>query len=36
MIVSYLPDDFDPSTVPETVFEEINTLNPEMIATGLW
>jgi len=35
MIVSYLPDDFDPSTVPETVFEEIYALNREMIAAGI-
>ena len=35
MIVSYLPDDFDPSTVPETVFEEVYALNREMIAAGI-
>jgi hypothetical protein len=31
----YLPDDFDPSTVDETMGQNIHTLNKEMIAAGV-
>ena len=35
LIASYLPDDFDPSTVDEAMVEEIHALNREMIAAGV-
>ena len=34
LVANYLPDDFDPSTVTEAMFEEIHALNREMIAAG--
>ena len=35
LVCNYLPDDFDPSTVPEAMIEEIHALNREMIAAGV-
>src|SRR6185503_19658668 len=35
LVANYLPDDFDPSTVTETMIEEIHALNREMIAAGV-
>jgi hypothetical protein len=35
LIASYLPDNFDPSTVTEAMTEEIHALNREMIAAGV-
>jgi hypothetical protein len=35
LLASYLPDDFDPSTVTEATMEEIHALNREMIAAGV-
>jgi len=35
LVANYLPDDFDPSTVTETMMEEIHALNREMIAAGI-
>jgi hypothetical protein len=35
LVASYLPDDFDPSTVTEGMMEEIHALNREMIAAGV-
>jgi hypothetical protein len=35
LVASYLPDDFDPSTVTEAMVEEIHVLNREMIAAGV-
>jgi hypothetical protein len=34
MIAVYHPDDFDPSSEPETTVEAIHALNREMIAAG--
>ena len=34
LVANYLPDDFDPSTFPEAMFEEIHALNRELIAAG--
>ncbi len=34
LVCNYLPDNFDPSTVTETMMEEIHALNRELIATG--
>ncbi|MEO8275010.1 MAG: YciI family protein [Thermoanaerobaculia bacterium] len=34
LIANYLPDNFDPSTVTETMIEEIHALNREMISSG--
>src|SRR5580700_3583740 len=34
LVCNYLPDDFDPSSVPEAMIEEIHALNREMIAAG--
>jgi len=34
LLASYLPDDFDPSTVDETAVHAINELNEELIAAG--
>ena len=34
MVASYLPVDFDPSTVPVDAVEAIHALNREMIASG--
>jgi hypothetical protein len=35
MVTSYLPDNFDPSTVDEAMVGAINALNEEMIAAGV-
>ncbi|HEX3822118.1 MAG TPA: YciI family protein [Candidatus Sulfotelmatobacter sp.] len=35
LVASYLPDNFDPSTVTEAMVEEIHALNREMIAAGI-
>ena len=35
LVASYLPDDFDPSTVTEAMVEEIHALNRELIAAGV-
>ncbi|MBN9659999.1 MAG: hypothetical protein J0H49_17560 [Acidobacteria bacterium] len=35
LVAGYLPDDFDPSTVDETMINEIHALNKEMIAAGV-
>ena len=35
LVVSYLPDDFDPSAVSEATIEAIYALNREMIAAGV-
>jgi hypothetical protein len=35
LVASYLPDDFDPSTVTEAMIEQIHALNREMIAAGV-
>ena len=35
LVASYLPDDFDPSTVTEEMIEQIHALNREMIAAGV-
>ena len=34
LVASYLPDDFDPSTVDEAMVRAINDLNEELIAAG--
>jgi hypothetical protein len=35
LVASYLPDDFDPSTVTEAMIEEIHAVNRELIAAGV-
>jgi hypothetical protein len=35
LVVSYLPDDFDPSLVTEETIEAIHAVNREMIAAGI-
>src|SRR3979409_1171177 len=35
LIANYLPDDFDPSIVPEAMIEEIHALTRELIAAGV-
>jgi hypothetical protein len=35
LVANYLPDNFDPSAVTETMIEEIHALNREMIASGV-
>ena len=35
LVANYLPDDFDPSAVTETMIEEIHALNREVIAAGV-
>src|SRR5204863_8945932 len=35
LVANYLPDNFDPSTVPKAMMEEIHALNREMIAAGV-
>jgi hypothetical protein len=35
LVASYLPDDFDPSSVTEGMVEEIHAVNREMIAAGV-
>ena len=34
LVTGYLPDDFDPSTVTETMIRDIDVLNDEMEAAG--
>ncbi|HEY1743916.1 MAG TPA: YciI family protein [Granulicella sp.] len=34
LVASYLPDDFDPSTMTEATIHAINSLNEELIAAG--
>jgi len=34
LVASYLPDDFDPSTMTESTIQAINDLNEELIAAG--
>ena len=34
LVASYLPDDFDPSTVTEAMVEQIHAVNRELIAAG--
>jgi hypothetical protein len=34
LVCNYLPDNFDPSTLTETMIEEIHALNRELIASG--
>ena len=35
LVANYLPDNFDPSVVTESMMEEIHALNREMIAAGV-
>ena len=35
LVAGYLPDDFDPSTMDESVGRNIHALNKEMIAAGV-
>jgi hypothetical protein len=35
LVASYLPDNFDPSTVTEAMVEEIHAVNRELIAAGI-
>src|SRR4051794_14211983 len=35
LVNGYLPDDFDPSQVDETMMSQIHALNKEMIAAGV-
>jgi len=35
LVASYLPDDFDPSTVTEVMIEQIHAVNRELIAAGV-
>jgi hypothetical protein len=35
LVASYLPDNFNPSSVTEAMIEEIHALNREMIAAGV-
>ena len=35
LVCNYIPDNFDPSTVTESMMEEIHALNREMIAAGV-
>jgi hypothetical protein len=35
LVASYLPDDFDPSTVTEAMIEQIHAVNRELIAAGV-
>lgn len=35
LVAGYLPDDFDPSTVDESIGDKIHALNREMIAAGV-
>jgi hypothetical protein len=34
LVCNYIPDDFDPSAVPEATIEEIHALNRQLIAAG--
>ncbi len=35
LVASYLPDNFDPSSVTEAMIEEIHAVNRELIAAGV-
>jgi hypothetical protein len=35
LVASYLPDDFDPSTITEAMIEQIHAVNRELIAAGV-
>jgi hypothetical protein len=35
LVASYLPDNFDPSTVTEAMIDQIHALNRELIAAGV-
>lgn len=35
LVASYLPDNFDPSTITEAMVEQIHAVNREMIAAGV-
>jgi hypothetical protein len=35
LVASYLPDDFDPSTITEAMVEQIHAVNRELIAAGV-
>jgi hypothetical protein len=35
LVASYLPDDFDPSTVTPAMVEQIHAVNRELIAAGI-
>jgi hypothetical protein len=35
LVASYLPDDFDPSSVTEAMIEKIHAVNRELIAAGV-
>jgi hypothetical protein len=35
LVASYLPDDFDPSSLTEAMVEEIHAVNRELIAAGV-
>ena len=35
LVASYLPDNFDPSTVTEAMVEQIHAVNRELIAAGV-
>jgi hypothetical protein len=35
LVASYLPDNFDPSTVTEAMIEQIHQVNRELIAAGV-
>ena len=35
LVASYLPDDFDPSSVTEAMIEQIQAVNRELIAAGV-
>ncbi|KAA6457942.1 hypothetical protein DYQ86_21500 [Acidobacteria bacterium AB60] len=35
LVASYLPDDFDPSTVTEAMIDEIHAINRELTAAGV-
>ncbi len=35
LVASYLPDNFDPSTVTEAMIEQIHAVNRELIAAGV-
>jgi hypothetical protein len=35
LVASYLPDDFDPSSVTEAMVEEIHAVNRELVAAGV-
>jgi hypothetical protein len=35
LVASYLPDNFDPSTVTEAMIDEIHAVNRELIAAGV-